>query len=222
MVEGREQLIDPMTAFVCMPGVESQVAHPDRGGHDSLVIGFADGAFENINPSPVDVMTSLPMTPQRDYAFRLLAATIQGPHFDLLGIEEMVTHVVTDLFDGLSLPRPGTAAGHHARRAIVDRAREALSADPTLSLSELAREVAVSPFYLSRLFPQITSRTLSHWRNELRVRMALERIEGGEANLATVAADLGFADHAHMTRVMKDQLGAPPSIVREHLRRLLN
>jgi transcriptional regulator GlxA family with amidase domain len=46
----------------------------------------------------------------------------------------------------------------------------------------------------------------------------LERVAAGERSLARIAADLGFADHAHLTRVVRRQAGAPPSNLRELLR----
>jgi AraC-like DNA-binding protein len=80
------------------------------------------------------------------------------------------------------------------------------------------REAAVSPHHLSRIFAAETGQTISAYRNCLRARVALERVAAGERSLARIAADLGFADHAHLTRVVRRQAGAPPSNLRELLR----
>jgi AraC-like DNA-binding protein len=48
----------------------------------------------------------------------------------------------------------------------------------------------------------------------VRVRNAIERIADGEQSLARLAADPGFADHAHLTRAVKRETGAPPSRLR--------
>jgi AraC-like DNA-binding protein len=116
----------------------------------------------------------------------------------------------------VAVGRPATSL---ERRRIADAAREALAVDPTLSLLQLARTVAVSPHHLSRVFRAATGETLSHYRNRLRARLALERIADGELSLARLAAELGFADHAHLTRVIRDEAGAPPSRLRHLLRR---
>jgi AraC-like DNA-binding protein len=50
------------------------------------------------------------------------------------------------------------------------------------------------------------------------VRLALERLTAGERSLARLAVELGFADHAHLTRAVSDEVGAPP----RYLRALLN
>jgi AraC-like DNA-binding protein len=48
--------------------------------------------------------------------------------------------------------------------ADLDDARGALGADPYRSLSEPARELAVSPHHLSRVFRAHTGHTISHYR----------------------------------------------------------
>lgn len=104
-----------------------------------------------------------------------------------------------------------------ARRRVVADAREALVENPRTGIIELARRVAVSPHHLSRLFKSETGETISRYRNRLRVRLALERLAEGEPSLARLAADIGFADQAHLARVVRRELGATPSLLRERL-----
>jgi transcriptional regulator GlxA family with amidase domain len=40
-------------------------------------------------------------------------------------------------------------------------------------------------------------------------------LAGGETNLARIAADAGFADHAHLTRTLKVEYGRPPRELRD-------
>jgi AraC-like DNA-binding protein len=111
--------------------------------------------------------------------------------------------------------RPGTG---HALRRLVDEAREALAADPSQSLPVLARRLSVSPHHLSRLFSAATGHTISRHRMRLRARAALERLAGGERNLARLAADLDLADQSHLSRVVRSETGSTPSSLREALR----
>ena len=78
----------------------------------------------------------------------------------------------------------------------------------------LARELGVSRPHLSRVFRAETGESLSGFRTRLRVRSALDRIEAGQTNLAELAAELGFADHAHFTRTIRAELNLPPSTLR--------
>lgn len=52
----------------------------------------------------------------------------------------------------------------------------------------------------------------------LRVRAALERLADGEDNLSRLAADLDFADHSHLCRVIRNETGSTPSSLRDALR----
>ena len=60
-----------------------------------------------------------------------------------------------------------------------------------LSLTELAGELHVSPYHLTRVFRERTGRTLTEYLHDLRLRAAVERL--GEASLSRLAADLGYA-----------------------------
>ncbi|WP_189033541.1 helix-turn-helix domain-containing protein [Nocardia rhizosphaerihabitans] len=45
----------------------------------------------------------------------------------------------------------------------------------------------------------------------MRVGQALDRITDGETSLADLAAHLGFADQAHLTRTVREHLGHTPT-----------
>ncbi|WP_344292896.1 helix-turn-helix transcriptional regulator, partial [Streptomyces synnematoformans] len=78
----------------------------------------------------------------------------------------------------------------------------------------LAAELGCSPHHLSRVFRAATGATLSRYRNRLRAARALERLAGGERDLGGLAAELGFADQAHMTHVVRAESGLPPGRLR--------
>ena len=77
--------------------------------------------------------------------------------------------------------------------------------------------MAVSPHHLSRVFRALTGVTVSRHRMRLRVRAVLERLGGGERDLARLAADAGFADQARLCRVVRAETGTTPSALREAL-----
>jgi AraC-like DNA-binding protein len=52
----------------------------------------------------------------------------------------------------------------------------------------------------------------------LRARAALERIAGGEHDLARLAAEVGFADQSHLSRVLRGETGRPAAALRHALR----
>jgi AraC-like DNA-binding protein len=79
------------------------------------------------------------------------------------------------------------------------------------------REAAVSPHHLSRTFRASTGHTIARHRMLLRARLALERLAGGERNPARLAAELGFADQSHLTRVVRALTGRTPAALRAAL-----
>ena len=104
-------------------------------------------------------------------------------------------------------------------RLLVDAARALIGEDhPAASgLAPLADLLGVSPFRLSRAFTRHMGVSLTRYRTRVRLGRALDRLEGGERSLATLAADLGFADQAHLTRTVTAELGHTPTALRRLL-----
>ena len=215
-VRGIESVVDSAVAYFARPGEEQQIAHPCEGGDACTAIGLTDDLLATMWGGEPGLPDRPAFTTARlDLEHRLLvAAAARGA--DETEVTERVVSLVSRVLEQAQPER--VAAGRHAtaaaRRSLVEAAREALAADPSIGLMELARQVAASPHHLSRLFHAHTGETVSRYRNRLRVRLALERLAEGECSLARLAADLGFADQGHLTRVTRVELGSPPSHLR--------
>jgi AraC-like DNA-binding protein len=217
-VGGAEALLDPAVVYFENPGDEQQFAHPCDGGDACTVVHLSPdlaaelvGGERGLPEQPLFTDGTLDLE-QRE----LVAGSSSADPFELT---ERALLLVADVLErarpaGTGAGRPSTVA---ARRRAVEDAREALTADPRLGVRDLARAVAVSPHHLSRIFAAHTGESISRYRNRIRVRLALERLAGGETSLARLAADLGFADQAHLTRVVRAHLGRPPSHLRVSL-----
>jgi AraC-like DNA-binding protein len=215
---GVESLHDATLAYFALPGTEEQFAHP-AGQHDEcLSIGLPPGLLSELGRSPGDLPEVPVYTPAAiDLGHRMLAveAGRGGDEFDL---HERAARLVAAVLERLAEERPARRpATASARRRLVSRAREVLLGDPSIGLVELARQAGGSPHHLSRVFSGETGQTLSAYRNRLRLGIALAHLEDGERDLTGLAVELGFADHAHMTRVARVQLGVAPSRVRHLL-----
>jgi len=86
------------------------------------------------------------------------------------------------------------------------------------SLSAMASRVGASVFHLARVFQRRTGLSLHQYRNQLRLRAALEELAGGEADLSGLALSLGFSSHSHFTNVFRRTFGCTPSAYRGDLR----
>jgi AraC-like DNA-binding protein len=105
------------------------------------------------------------------------------------------------------LPAQRVASEHRA----VERAREYLGAHPAenVSLERVAREAALSPFHLCRLFRRETGLSPHGYQILLRVHLAKALLAKGVA-ISQAAVEAGFYDQAHLTRHFKRILGVTP------------
>jgi AraC-like DNA-binding protein len=215
-VKGTETVVDAGVVYFHEPGEEQQVAHPVNGGDVCTSIRLEESLVASVwGGDPTGLPSLLFSGPALDLAHRLLlgACVTRGAAFEA---EERVHRLVAAALrqhDPLRVEsgRPSSAA---LRRKLVGDARELLATEPTRTVRELARRLAVSPHHLSRIFSAVTGASLSVYRNRLRVRRALEQIAAGEESLTRLAAELGFADHAHMTQTIRSETGFTPSALR--------
>jgi len=218
-VEGAEALLDPSAAYCVNPGEEQRYDHPHFGGDDCTALFLTPDLVASLwGGDPTLPSKPLMSSPQLDLAQRLLLAGAQRDS-DPDELVERAILLVAEALEQNDRPRvesgrPGTGREH---RRLVEEARGSLTANPEQSLPALARSLAVSPHHLSRLFRAATGHTVSRHRMRLRARAALERLSGGERNLSRLAADLGFADQSHLSRVVRAETGSTPAALRRAL-----
>jgi AraC-like DNA-binding protein len=214
-----ETLLDPSTVFFTSPGEEQRYDHPHSGGDDCTALSLEPGLLASIwGGDPALPPEPFHSSPRLDLEHRLLlTGARRGADPDELG--ERAILLAASALEHSDRPRAesGRPTTSPARRLLADEAREALAANPNQPLPSLAGSLAISPHHLSRLFRSVTGHTISRHRMRLRARAALERLAGGERNLARLAADLGFVDQSHLCRVVRSETGSTPSSLREAL-----
>ncbi len=82
------------------------------------------------------------------------------------------------------------------------------------SLSDMAARVGVSESQLLRAFRQTTGETPHAYLVRLRLEAARDLLRRSRASLAAVAAEVGFADQSHMTRLFRRRYGLTPGAFR--------
>jgi AraC-like DNA-binding protein len=217
--DGAERLLDPSTVFFVNPGDEQRYDHPHGGGDDCTALSLGPALLATIwGGDPALPSEPIHSSPQLDLEHRLLLADARrGTDPDELGERAILLAASALERSDMRRSQSGRPLTGQVRRGLVEGAREALAADPGQSLPALAGTLAISPHHLSRLFRSFTGHTISRHRMRLRARAALERLAGGERNLARLAADLGFADQAHLCRVVRAETGSTPSSLRAAL-----
>ena len=157
---------------------------------------------------------------QRLYCrLRILFDRLEAGGCDPLEAEEEVLAIVTAVLrrargDASVNSRPTPKHRDLAQHARAELVRTATVA---LSLGDLAARVGASPWHLCRVFRAVTGSSLHAFRLDLRLRLALERLEDPGADLSRLAFELGFSSHSHFTSAMRARLGRTPSALRHTL-----
>ena len=146
---------------------------------------------------------------------RLLESLARNPAPDGLATEEAVFRLLDRV-----LARSYTARGvrrltppHDPDCAELARAFLAQRFREPLWLSSVASAVGVTVPHLCRCFRRRTGRTLSAYRQQLRLRASLERVAAGD-DLSALALDLGFSSHSHFSASFRRVFGVTPSDAR--------
>jgi AraC-like DNA-binding protein len=229
-VNGRVSFADATSVLLTRPGDEMHVAHPLGHGDTYTCLEL-----------PADVLAARPdaqgwldrrgwegqADDRLDLEHRMLVADCRRG-LDPFETAERIHGLLTGLLAGTD---PGTdpdadldrAVGRRpatltAHRRLADRARQVLAGGGLrLGLAEVARQVGCSPHHLSRVFRRVTGQSLTGYRNRLRVRSVLDTLADGGPSLGTLAVEHGFADQAHLSRVVRQQVGHPPARLRRML-----
>ena len=80
----------------------------------------------------------------------------------------------------------------------------------SLKLSQWGEENGIAPWTISRGFRQVFGTSPEAFRARIRAQRALKRIQFAQEPLSVIAAELRFADQAHMTRSVKLLTGITP------------
>ena len=105
-----------------------------------------------------------------------------------------------------------TAADQPEPAPWLRQVRRQLRADLTqpLALQELSARIGISPSHLSRRFGAEVGLPPHRYQLQLRIDAAKVKLAAGEP-IAQVAADLGFSDQSHFTRLFTRIVGATPA-----------
>jgi AraC-like DNA-binding protein len=215
-VEGLERVADSVAGYVQRTGSTQQIAHPGGGDRCTVlvpsrtILGSLLDRFEPAEP--------LFTPPAFDLAHRIPVARAHGGA-DRFELTERAALLIGGLVELAAEPQvPGRrAVGARRSQRLADLVRQAINDDVRVRLDELALLAGVSAYHLSRTFRRVTGMTISRYRRRIRVRSAIDRLATGERDLARLAAELDYADQAHLTRSLRSEIDITPG----HLRAML-
>ncbi|MCV7381789.1 AraC family transcriptional regulator [Mycobacterium alsense] len=211
--------LDRTVGYVGAPGERDQFAHP-HGGDAGTSVRLSAAAWWRLVGDPGRLRRPTFYVDARlELAHRRLLVTRAATDVDYQLAEDLVALAVGALRSVTDRHAPLNDRPAPADARLVRRARAAIHDDHPAArgLFPLAELLGASPYRLSRAFPRELGVTLTRYRNRVRVGRALDRLQRGESTLAGVAAELGFADQAHFSRVAREHLGHTPAALRREL-----
>ncbi len=142
---------------------------------------------------------------------RLIAGECAEPQarHDLYG-DGLVLAVLIDLFGvRASAPRRRTPLTSWQLKAVTDYITE--HASGTIRLQDLAALVGMSQSHFSHAFKASTGLPPHQWQLKARIERGQRLLASGDRPLTEIAADAGFSDQAHFTRVFRRMVGETPA-----------
>jgi AraC family transcriptional regulator len=229
-VEGQSRCADPTRILFFTRGQPYRVAHPFEGGDRCTVLEASTETLIEIGGRHLPAFADRPdapfprlhaaSTPRSMLLHYALVVGLRRRALDVIAIQELALELLDEAL-GAARPGPSPArrcsvAESRAHRDLAEAAKAMLLTryQSPPSLDELARTLGCSPFHLSRTFSRVAGVPLRRHLDRLRLRLALERLARGAADLTDLALDLGYADHSHFTNAFRREFGAPPSAFR--------
>lgn len=210
--------VDQNTGLFVRAGEEFSEIPPIEGiGHTGLIVtpsaAFLDEVCASRKRLLPDVFRSdtRPASIQAQLCAHLIVC--QGMTMPRLAIEELSIIFVEEL---LAADEPRSPS---ATRRMIDRVKEmlhSLDCEP-VTLTEIAKEVGVSPVYLTQAFKKWEGVPLYRYQSRLRLNRALAELPFTES-LTDLALSLGYSSHSHFTAAFRDAFGITPSEFRRSAR----
>jgi AraC family transcriptional regulator len=181
-----------------------------RAGAHLFTIEFADGFLRKH-------MASVPGDTVLDFGTREIVWTALRL-FRCFRQRETADHLS---FESIACELVGTAQAREdykndAAPTWVRRVRDQLDAALSggVSVSDLAHEAGVHPVHLARVFRKVTGVSPGEYLQRARADRACDLLLNSEMPLSDVAAECGFYDQSHMTRILRRYSQTTPKALR--------
>lgn len=193
------------------------VSHPVSGGDACLSIAIEQELLRELTPA--DQLEAVSRVEFRQVRRRidpraqaLVALLRHGLDRGAIDVLEAETLALALVRRSLGERTSHMCKATYGREKLVGRTKLLLAADPgrRWTLGAIAREVGVSPVYLTQTFAQAEGVPLYRYQLQLRLARALDLIAEVD-DLTMLALDLGFSSHSHFTSAFRRLYGRAPA-----------
>ena len=212
MEDLRWWVFSPGDVLVSSPGLQRRYSHFESCPEDvCLSVSFAPEIVEDaLGKLPRNTLPpKVPAGIASNFASRwIIEALHSGSHLD---IESAAFHCATVLGPHRwERPFRLSGAGAHIRKIRRACASMAVRPEENHSLTSLAAESGLSPFYFARLFSELVGEPPHQYLLKVRLRRAAKLLRLG-ALVTEAALKSGFPDVNHFSKTFHRRFGTPPS-----------
>ena len=226
--DGRKQQYDFLTHDFCVipAGLPNVCSHEED--IQSVVIAidptFLERTAESVGVGRIELLNSFgTRNPSVASIVRALNEEYRNPglggqlYIDSLA-NQLAVHLLRQHASTVGHRRePSRTLLRHRLAPALDYIHSRLSND--LTLDDIAASVGLTPYHFTRLFRQTTGESPHQYVISQRIEVAKRLLVRADLPIADVAAQIGFADHAHLTRHFKQRVGVTPQQYRRDVLR---
>lgn len=146
---------------------------------------------------------------------KLLADEIRNPSKHAVYAESLVGSIVAGLLD---IPAEGDErATGRLTQAQMNKLLSHIErrGDYRMTVADMAATVDLSESWFASVFKHTTGKSPLQWQLSKRIEQAKQLLGESDLPVATIAAQLGFSDQAHLTRVFRQIAGETPAAWRK-------
>lgn len=213
------------------PGVKHQALYcPDAEIHATeFFVGFSDVQFQgipmNTMPLPDGALLLHTTGELRRKLYRIItlmqeekAVYRQGRYFMMKAyLMQMILLVIREQCEPVELSK-GRAFESASKKYVVEQIISYFEDhySEKISLDQIAENMYLSPFYISKIFKSETGDTPIRRLIDIRLEKAMELLEDGwQGSIQEVAAKVGYDDAYHFSKLFKKRYGISPSQARK-------
>lgn len=213
------------------PGVKHQALYcPDAEVHATeFFVGFSDVQFQgipmNTMPLPDGALLLHTTGELRRKLYRIItlmqeekAVYRQGRYFMMKAyLMQMILLVIREQCEPVELSK-GRAFESASKKYVVEQIISYFEDhySEKISLDQIAENMYLSPFYISKIFKSETGDTPIRRLIDIRLEKAMELLEDGwQGSIQEVAAKVGYDDAYHFSKLFKKRYGISPSQARK-------
>jgi AraC-like DNA-binding protein len=181
------------------------------GAENALDPLVRDGALRSKPQSRIGSVRPLTVAPER------LAASLSSPPVGPTALPLWYQSKVLELIAEF-LFAPASEMFCERQKKIahdrVDRVKHLIESNISEppSLDEIARQVGVSQFYLSRTFSAEVGMTIPQYLRRLRMERAADLLAAGSHNVTEAAFSVGYASLGHFSKSFCEVIGCCPTL----------